>query len=138
MRTFFIFNNLKVDTWQVNADMTPKDQPLPGFELLTWESESFVPGTLWDLGQDAGYTPLGIHKVEGQIWIAKDLNQIDELEYFLGAKSGLTEPCKVKAVVQPKEDLVTEEIDVIVYRLREIRNIYKIVNDGKWFIKRSI
>lgn len=130
MRTFFIFNNLRVDKFRLD------DKPFPGFELLTWEDHSRVFGTLWDMGADAGFTPIGKSYVAGQLWIAHDLNQIDELEYFLGAKSGLTEPCKVKVIVEDKE--IKEEVDATVYRLKKIDTIYKIVDDGYWLIKRQM
>lgn len=128
MGAFFIFNNLKVNTFNL------KDEPFPGFELLTWEHESYTNGTLWDIGFDAGYTPIGISKVHGQIWLSHETQQISELEYFLGVHSGLTEPIKTKIFVQDVFGLDT--IDATVYKLREIRSAYNIVHDGKWTIKR--
>lgn len=128
MRVFFIFNNLKVNTF------TLQDEPFPGFELLTWEHESFVDGTLWDIGNDAGYTPIGITKIYGQLWIAHDMQKINELEYFLGAKSGLTEPMVTKVYIICDE--IGEKVDATIYKLRDIKSIYKIVSDGKWLIKR--
>jgi len=129
MRAYFIFNNLKVNTF------TLQDQPFPGFELLTWEHESYTNGTLWDIGPDAGYTPIGITKVYGQLWLAHDVQQISELEYFLGAKSGLTEPVTTQIYVQDPH--FVEKIDAVVYRLCEIKSIYNIIPDGKWLIKRT-
>lgn len=128
MRAFFIFNNLKVNTFNL------KDQPFPGFELLTWEHESYTNGTLWDIGFDAGYTPIGISKVHGQLWVAHDLNQISELEYFLGVDSGLTEPLTTKIFIQDEFGL--DRIDATVYKLKQIKTAYNIVYDGKWMIKR--
>jgi hypothetical protein len=128
MQAFFIFNNLKVNTFNL------KDEPFPGFELLTWEHESFTNGTLWDIGFDAGYTPIGICKVHGQVWLSHDTQQISELEYFLGVDSGLTEPLKTKIFIQ--DEIGLEQIDATVYKLREIKSAYNIVYDGKWMIKR--
>lgn len=128
MPAFFIFNNLKVNTFSL------QDRPFPGFELLTWEHESFVDGTLWDLGHDAGYTPIGLTKIYGQIWITEDSQKMSDLEYFLGVPSGLTEPMLTKAYIITHD--VGEKIDTVIYRLREIKSIYKIVPDGKWIIKR--
>ena len=128
MNAFFIFNNLKVNTFQL------KDQPFPGFELLTWEHESYTEGTLWDIGFDAGYTPIGISKVHGQVWLSRDHQQISELEYFLGVHSGLTEPMKTKIYIQ--DNFGNEKITATIYKLREIKSIYSIVYDGKWLIKR--
>lgn len=129
MRLFFIFNNLKVNSFLL------QDSPLPGFELLTWDHESYVDGTLWDIGSDAGYTPIGISRVYGQLWLAHDVQQINELEYFLGVRTGLTEPQTTKIVVQ--DEYFMEKIDAIIYRLREIKSIYSIIPDGKWVIKRN-
>jgi len=129
MQAYFIFNNLKVNTFAL------QDQPFPGFELLTWEHETFVDGTLWDLGVDAGYTPIGITQIYGQIWLAHDSNQISEFEYFVGAKSGLTEPMRTKCYVLC--DGFVDQLSVIIYRLREIKTIYNVVPDGRWIIKRA-
>ena len=128
MRAYFIFNNLKVNTFALN------DAPFPGFELLTWEHETFVDGTLWDIGEDAGYTPIGISKVYGQIWLAHDVNRVHELEDFLGVYSGLTEPMKTKCHILTND--LTDSVDATIYRLRSIDSNYKIVRDGKWMIKR--
>jgi gamma-glutamylcyclotransferase (GGCT)/AIG2-like uncharacterized protein YtfP len=128
MKAFFIFNNLKVNTFLL------QDSPFPGFDVLTWEHQSFIDGTLWDIGNDAGYTPIGITKVHGQIWTTDNTNQIDELEYFIGAKSGLTEPIKTKCYILDDDNI--ETIHATVYKLIEIKNIYSIIHDGKWMIKR--
>lgn len=129
MKAFFIFNNLKVNTFLL------QDEPFPGFELLTWENESFIDGTLWDIGDDAGYTPIGMTKVHGQLWLSNNSQQINEFEYFVGAKSGLTEPIKTKCHILTNDFVDT--LDVTVYRLIEIKNIYNIIHDGKWLIKRN-
>lgn len=128
MRTYFIFNNLKVDTFQL------QDQPFPGFELLTWEHESKAPGTLWDLGIDAGFTTIGKGFVKGQLWVAHDLDKVKELELFVGVESGLTEPTKIPVLVET--DACQTTVEAIVYKLREIKNIYNIVSDGHWLLKR--
>lgn len=129
MPAYFIFNNLKVNTFSLS------DSPFPGFELLTWDHESFVDGTLWDIGDDAGYTPIGITKVYGQLWLPQDVGQVSELENFLGVHSGLTEPMKTKCSIITND--VAERLDVVIYRLRRIDTNYSIVHDGKWMIKRK-
>ncbi len=129
MAAYFIFNNLKVNTFSLY------DSPFPGFELLTWDHESFVDGTLWDIGDDAGYTPIGITKVYGQLWLPQDINQVSELENFLGVHSGLTEPMKTKCSIIAND--IAERLDVVIYRLRRIDMNYTIVHDGKWMIKRK-
>lgn len=131
MRTYFIVNNLKVNTF------LPHDAPIPGFDLLAWENECFTFGSLWDLGLDAGYTSLGKGNVRGQLWLAENLDSIKELEYFLGAQSGLTEPHKVKVTIHSGNPPLIETLDAIVYRLTKIRENYKLLNTDNWWIKRS-
>lgn len=129
MRSFFIFNNLKVDTFRL------QDQPYPGFELLTWDHESKVHGTLWDIGQDAGYTPIGKGFVKGQVWVAQDLSKVSELEEFVGARSGLTEAMKVPVIVNA--DGLQTTLEATVYRLSKIKSRYNIIDGGHWLLKRE-
>ncbi len=130
MRTVFILNNLKVNPFILN------DAPLPGFDLLAWEHECSVKGTLWDIGYDAGYTFIGNTDVKGQLWIAETVSAVKELEEFVGVNSGLTEPMKVKVEITP-EPLIKEVVDAVVYKLTKIKNEYKIVHTGNWMLKRT-
>lgn len=129
MQAIFIFNNLKVDTWNLN------DAAFMGFDVLTWDNQSYVSGVLWDIGCDAGYTHIGLNNVYGQIWTTESLQAINELEYFVGLHSGLTESFKTKAIIT-EEALTPVEIDVSIYKLKEIKTNYQIVPDGKWVLKR--
>jgi gamma-glutamylcyclotransferase (GGCT)/AIG2-like uncharacterized protein YtfP len=129
MDAVFIFNNLKVDTFHL------KDAPFPGFEILTWEHESFLHGTLWDLGVDAGYTEIGLNNVYGQIWITEYPNQLLELNEFLGYPN-ITSPKRKKVTIHSSADMINEELDCIVYTLNTIKSEYKIIKDGKWQLKR--
>ena len=126
MRTYFIFNNLKVHPFFLS------DGPFPGFKLLTWDHESWTYGTLLDIGNDAGFTPIGHYKVFGQLWVADDMPKITELEDLLGVNRGFMEP--VKVLVNIETD-VKEKVDAITYRLKNIPSNYGIVEDGKWWIK---
>jgi hypothetical protein len=130
MYCYFIYNNLKVNPFLLY------DQPYPGFELLSWETHSWTPGTLWDLGLDAGFTRLGNGVVYGQIWVAKDLSKIDELEDVLGVYRGLREPVQVEVSLQVDPPLI-EHIKATTFQLSKISSEYTIVNDGKWLIKRD-
>jgi len=121
---------MMVDTFRL------QDLPFPGFSQLTWEHESTIDGSLFDIGEDAGYTNLGIHKVSGQIWLAEDTEQIRELECFLGSPN-ITEPIQVQADIKTN-DLIIDKMPVIVYKLREIKENYKMIHTGKWSIKRQI
>ncbi|NBP56314.1 hypothetical protein EBU71_07245 [bacterium] len=130
MQAIFIYNNLKVDTFNL------RDQPFPGFELLTWEHESYIHGTLWDIGLDAGYTEIGIDNVYGQIWLTDSIDPLQELSYFLGYPNR-TYQKKMRAIINDDNNLIKEQIDATVYILKEIRPEYKRINDGKWFLKRG-
>jgi len=130
MQAIFIYNNLKVDTFNL------RDQPFPGFELLTWEHESYIHGTLWDIGLDAGYTEIGIDNVYGQIWLTDSIDPLQELLYFLGYPNR-TYRKKMRAIINDDNNLIKEQIDATVYILKEIRPEYKRINDGKWFLKRG-
>lgn len=130
MPALFVYNNLKVDTLQL------KDQPFPGFELLTWDHESFVHGTLWDTGIDAGYTEIGLDNVYGQIWITEKYDAIDELSFFLGYPQR-TYSKKLKVTIKA-EDLISETIEALVFPLRKIEPHFNRIHDGRWFLKRGL
>lgn len=130
MRTYFVYSNLKVSPF-INGDA-----PIPGFELLTWDHESSVPGTLWDLGHDAGLTKIGKGVVYGQLWVAENTEKIRLLEEYMGVYSGLTEPNQVDVKVTTPDGEIQEIIKAVTFHLTNIKNSYKIVEDGKWQIKR--
>lgn len=125
MRTYFVYNNLKVNPFVLH------DSPVPGFELLSWDHESWTEGTLLDIGGDAGFTPIGHHRVYGQIWIAHSFEHVDFIEQAFGCSSGISSPEKIKVKVEP--DSI---IEAITYRLTKIPSDSKIIEDGKWLIKR--
>lgn len=129
MRTYFVFNNLKVNPFVL------QDQPLPGFEVLVWENEAWTLGTLLDIGVDAGFTPIGHTKVHGQLWLAKDIYQTKQLETLAGVESGLTKIIKIPVVIQ--NNILKEEIEALTFKLTNISDYHRIVNDGKWTIKRD-
>ena len=126
MRSFFVFSNIKVNTF------LPSDRPLPGFRLITYESESWVEGTLLDLGRDAGYTPIGHTQVFGQIWYAEEPDSVDLLLDMVGIKSGMNELFEV-----PVYTVSDDTLNAFTYRLTTIPHGSDIVRDGKWTIKRS-
>lgn len=113
------------------------DAPIPGFDLLTWDHESSVPGTLWDLGHDAGLTKIGRGVVYGQLWVANNIDKICLLEEYMGVYSGLTEPTPVEVKVATNDGEIQEIVKAITFHLTNIQECYKIVEDGKWQIKRS-
>lgn len=130
MDCYFIYSNIKVNPFIL------QDQPYYGFSRLTWDTESWTYGTLWDIGVDAGYTKIGKGQVYGQLWTTEDHSKIRELESIFGVEKGLMEPTEVEVIVQP-EPLLKEKIKAVTFQLTSILNEYKIVNDGKWLIKRS-
>jgi hypothetical protein len=126
MKTYFVYGNLKVNPFILN------DTPLPGFEILSWDHESWTEGTLLDLGNDAGFTPIGHHKVYGQIWIAKSFEYLRFMEESFGVHSGISSPEKIVVKLEPDTTL-----EAITYRLTNIPSDSKIIKDGKWIIKRQ-
>ena len=125
---YFLFNNLKIDR------LHQHDAPPAGFEVCVWDYNSWIDGTLFDIGGDAGFSPLGPDKVYGQIWIARDASAINQLYPFLGLSS-LTEPYITKAQIDFQG--VRSELSVTAFKLKRIHNSYNVVKDGKWTIVRS-
>lgn len=129
MYLYFIYNNLKV------SPFLGYDAPFPGFTNLTWDHESYTFGTLFDIGKDAGFSKIGLSKVYGQLWVAKDTTKIKELEDFLGVPR-LNYPTDVEVTVQINE-LESSKLKVTTFALEKIVPSYQIVEDGKWLIKRN-
>lgn len=130
MRSYFIYNNLKVS-------MHIHDAPVPGFSVLGYENQASTIGTLWDIGHDAGFSLIGKTEVKGQLWLADDVDAIALLEEYAGVRSGFNEPIKIKVKLKV-EDVppIYETVEAITYRLTSLKNYYKIVNDGWWALKR--
>jgi hypothetical protein len=130
MSLYFIFNNLKVNSFIL------QDTTYPGFELLTWEKESWTQGTLWDIGEDAGFTIIGKSNVSGQLWICRDVQKEKEIYNLFGVDSGISQPIDIEVKIKTQEDLVEETIKAKTFALTKILESYRIVNDGFWTIKR--
>jgi hypothetical protein len=126
MELFFIYNNLKAKPLKPLSDAS-----IPGFRVLTWNAE--VDGTLWDIGNDSGYTRLGISKVQGQLWIPDNYNNYSDLKSFCRVDEGITEITKVKAKfkIEP-DDIIAEEIEVLTFALISIKPQYEIIRNGVW------
>ena len=130
MDCYFIYSNLKVNPFIL------QDQPYYGFSLLSWDNESWTPGTLWDIGVDAGYTRIGKGYVYGQVWILENPSKARDVEDFFGVGAGLMEPTEVEVSIQV-EPTIIEKLKAITFQLTKIKNEYKIIDDGKWMIKRA-
>lgn len=126
MSFYFIYNNLKVNPFIL------QDQPYPGFELLTWDNESWTDGTLWDLGLDAGYTKIGLGSVYGQVWKCLSHSREKELEDMF-IHDNLLKPTEIKVLIQDIPPII---ITARTFQLNSILTDYKIISDGKWMIKR--
>lgn len=125
MEVYFIVGNLKANPFKLNTF-----PPIPGFRMLSWDSWTY--GTLWDLGEDAGYSLIGKDKVYGQLWIPEDYNQLTMLESFCGVDTGLTEPVDITVTFPVEDKLSTEELPAVTYALSKLSTEYNIVSDGKW------
>lgn len=128
MELIFIYNFLKAHPLKPLSDA-----PIPGFRVLSWNAE--VNGTLWDIGNDAGMSKIGLNKVKGQLWIPDNYDNYSTLKLFCRVDEGLTEPFKTKATFKlDPMDLITEEIDVLTFTLTKIDPQYKIIHTGVWGI----
>jgi len=125
----FIFNNLKVSPFIFG------DAPPIGFELITYENESSTPGTLWDIGVDAGMTRIGNGNVQGQLWKSYDSTALSDLRDMYGVYSGLNEEYVVPVTIDV--DHIKTTVFALTFILTRIQNSYKIVKDGNWLIKRN-
>jgi len=129
MSCVFIYNNIKV------SPFLPGDAPFPGFDLITFDRESYTFGTLWDIGLDAGYTKIGLGVVYGQLWKATEKTALEELREIIGVTSGLTEEVEVPVTVELDNERT--EIKALTFSLTKIQKHYMIIDDGYWIIKRS-
>lgn len=127
MSFYFIYNNLKVNPFIL------QDAPPLGFELLAWENDCHTPGTLWDIGVDAGLTSIGLGEVYGQIWKSLSYSNERDLE-DLFKRDGLFQPTEIKVLI---EDIPPILVEAKTFQLKTIVADYAIVHDGKWTIKRS-
>lgn len=128
MHTVFIVNNLKV------SPFLPYDSCVRGCELLTYDTESYTKGTLWDIGFDSAYY-VGENRVRGQLWKLTSDKALEDLSELLGAKSGLTKKCFTPVTIEVDKEVITT-IDSIVFRLTSIKEQYKLVHDEVWTVKR--
>lgn len=127
----FIYSNLKV------SPFIPADKPYPGFELITYDNESYTYGTLWNIGKDAGYSRIGKGFVYGQLWRIIDYGKLEELVEFTGTKQGTTEQIIVPVAIQIKHYQIDTKINAITFCLTQIQKSYNIISDGCWMIQRE-
>ena len=125
MPCYFVYDNLKANPFALY------DEPLPGFEVLSWNS--WTTGTMWDIGNDAGFTTIGHHQVYGQVWKLVDPSQnvLHKIRDYSGAYTGLREEVDVRVVV-PIDDLIKEELQATTFALSKIANDYEIIREGRW------
>lgn len=123
---YFIYNNLKINPFILG------DAPMPGFELLSWDVDSYTDGTLWELPfNDAGFTKIGIDKVHGQVWKLVDPKEEPFLRECFGVYKGLMSPVEIPVTIEiDKADI--ETLPAITFALNEIKPSYKLVRDGRW------
>jgi hypothetical protein len=130
MFAVFVPNNLKVDPFHL------RDQPVPGFDLLTWDHQSYVFGTLWDIDGDAGISEVGIDRVYGQVWTYDHGDQLKVLYEYFGAPK-ISYPVVRKVYIEDKDDLINEKISATIFLLSKILPQYTMIRDGRWSLKRE-
>lgn len=105
-----------------------RSKPPEGFQVLSWETESFVCGSLWDIGCDLGYTPEGFSAVSGQVWKAEAPELEKKLHEMIGDH---TFPIKTKAILKELD----ETIPVTVFCLKEVKpSFIRLYNT--WILKK--
>lgn len=127
---YFIYNNLKVNPFILH------DSAYPGFELLTWDKESWTQGTLWDIGHDAGYSVIGNANVCGQLWICRDNSKESDVAKLFGVEIGISRPIEVKVKIKPNGDTQEDEVSAKTFALNNIEDSYIMIKNGFWTIKR--
>jgi gamma-glutamylcyclotransferase (GGCT)/AIG2-like uncharacterized protein YtfP len=124
-RILFVYDNLKVT-------IHPGDAPYYGFEILAGEVQCSVIGTLYDLGQNAGYHQTGNTKVRGQIWTTNNSNLIQELKEFAYPKGNV---CLATVHVTITEDNEKMVIPATTFALEKPPLSGKVVDSGYWIVK---
>jgi gamma-glutamylcyclotransferase (GGCT)/AIG2-like uncharacterized protein YtfP len=115
----------------------PNDAPYPGFELVTYDNESFTYGTLWNIGKDSGMTRIGKGIVYGQLWRSTNNNSIEELIDFIDQRTGTLEKAIVTVEVKIQQYEIQTKIDAVTFFLTKIQKEYNIIDDGYWLIQRE-
>lgn len=128
MSLYFICSNLKVNPFIL------QDKPLPGFNLLSWDNETSVEGSLWELDcGDAAYSKIITTSVRGQLWKLEDPDpdNISFLEDCVGVSKGICAPLEVNVTVTINE-LEKQQLRAITFALNRIIPNYKLIKDGRW------
>jgi gamma-glutamylcyclotransferase (GGCT)/AIG2-like uncharacterized protein YtfP len=131
-RLLFVYNNLKVNYLILG------DQPYPGFDVLTYENQSFVRGSLYHLGSDAGFTCSGHTKVWGQIWISDTDDSFRELQEFVYPEGNIR-PVLTKATILEKNEqgkVENIEVPVVVFTMTKVPMSAPRIDSGDWDIQR--
>lgn len=106
MISYFVYNQLRVNPFLLY------DRPFPGFEIVTWDNQSFITGSLVDTEIGEAYIEYGNELIRGQIWKTEDLVAGRKLEDAIGLASGLLELIKIEATIMlddaPKEEKTLE------------------------------
>lgn len=124
-RILFVYDNLKVT-------LHPGDGPYDGFEIIAGETQCTVKGTLYDLGENAGFIPEGNTLVKGQIWTAQNYNLIQELKDFAYPKGNVRLQKVSVTITEDKDNLV---IPATVFALNSVPASALKVNSGFWAVR---
>lgn len=124
-RLLFVYDNLKVG-------FHPADAPYDGFEILAGEANCTAEGTLFDLGQNAGYIPIGSTVVRGQIWATSNLYLIQELKDFAYPDGNVKRDFIYVKIVDEDDDLV---VPASVFTLDVVPDFAKRIESGFWSVR---
>lgn len=124
-RILFVYDNLKVT-------LHPGDGPYTGFEIIAGETQCSITGTLFDLGENAGYIPEGNTNVKGQIWTADNYTLIQELKEFAYPKGNVRLHKVNVTITEDKENLI---IPATVFALNAVPVTALRVISGFWAVR---
>lgn len=124
-RVLFVYDNLKVT-------MSPGDAPYPGFELLAGEMQCSVQGTLYDLGYNAGYHPVGTTNVRGQIWTTHNSTLVKDMYEILYSQGNVQLLSANVTITEDKEKMV---VPAMIFSLHAVPDQVKIVDSGYWLVR---
>lgn len=124
-RILFVFDNLKVTLY-------PGDGPYHGFEILAGEAQCSTTGSLYDLGDNAGFLPKGNGVIRGQIWTTYSYQLIDELKDFAYPNGNVRLQTVRVTITEDDERIV---VPATIFAMDYVPEGAKRVDSGFWNVR---
>lgn len=112
MISYFVYNQLKVNPFILN------DEPFPGFEILTWDNQSYIVGSLKETEIGDAYIEHGNELIPGQIWHTDDIIAGRKLEDAVGLATGILELIRVDATILIDDS--PESVNTLTFALKSL------------------